>query len=199
MICQENQTEIINRLCIQIFKRYKKCNQKTEDLSFLSIASKLNTFKIIFCYSIARILNTAIIITMLQLVDFRTGSFKCRPEKTLCSLNFIIIPYLCYRKVLNPQLDQDTHQCIVLTAVTWGAEGKYLQVQSWKDSLPRAIDSDGWSQWNFCHVVCLEYFSLWNYLTTQALTFTIKPSYFKWHTMTGGKILTLHAKSEESN
>lgn len=147
-----------------VFKYLKytsKCNQKTKDLSFLWIAQKINKFRIILCYAIARILNTTITITMLQLVDFRTASSKCRPGKSLCSLNYlIIIPHLCYRKVLNPPLDQDIHQCIALTALTGGIEGKYLQVQSWKDSLPQAIDSDGWSQWNFCHVVRLEYFSL---------------------------------------
>lgn len=42
------------------------CNEKTEDFSFLWIASELNTFKIIFCYSITRILNT-ITTKMLQL------------------------------------------------------------------------------------------------------------------------------------
>lgn len=135
------------------------CNEKNEDFSFLWIASELNTFKIIFCYSITRILNT-ITTNMLKLADFRTASFKYRHGKSLCSLNYIIILYLCYRKVLNPQLNQDIHQCITLSAMTWGIEGKYLQVESWRDSLPWAIDNDGWSQWNFCHMVCLEYFSL---------------------------------------
>lgn len=31
---------------------------------------------------------------------------------------YVIIAYLCYRKVLNPQLDQDIHQFITLNAVT---------------------------------------------------------------------------------
>jgi len=55
---------------------------------------------------------------MLQLVESRTASFKLRPGKSLCSLNYIIITSLIYRNGLNPQLDQDIHQCIALTAVT---------------------------------------------------------------------------------
>lgn len=79
---------------LKYLKYMSKCNQKSEDLSFLWIASKLNTFKIIFCYFIARILNTTITITVLQLADFRTATFKCRPGKNLCSLNYSIISYL---------------------------------------------------------------------------------------------------------
>lgn len=100
-------------------KYMNKHNQKTEDLSFVWTASKLNTFKIISCYAITRILNITVTITILQL-DFRTVSFKCRHGK---SLHWFTFTYLYYRKVLNPQLGLDMQvYCIDVSTMRNGGE-----------------------------------------------------------------------------